>query len=221
MKNARILLVEDDPSTSALLGGWLERMGATVVDTASVEAAERALGEGSFELIISDVHLPGNSRLEWVERVLQRGPMPPPLLLLSGNPELETALKAANLPVAGYLVKPPDFTALGKLLEQLVHDYRQRTRLRQLAEDTARLAASGEAGEADAPLRTTLRDLARCLTENTERRRDLPPAGTAPWRTAIVETIAVLEKTKHSFRSKELGTLRQRLEQLVTPEAAA
>ena len=221
MKNARILLVEDDPSTSALLGGWLQRLGATVVDTASVEAAEHALATHSFDLIISDVHLPGNSRLEWVERVLKRENAPPPLLLLSGNPELETALKAANLPVAGYLVKPPDFTALGQMLQQLVNDYRQRTRLRELARDTARLVASGEAGDADGPLRATLQDLARCLSETTEQRRDALHPGAAPWRTAIIETIAVLEKTKHNFRSKELGSLRHRLEQLVAPEAAA
>lgn len=218
MKNTRILPVEDDPSASFLLGSWLARLGAVVIETASVAEAEVAMqAPEPFDLIISDVHLPGNNRLEWIERVLQREDAPP-LLLLSGNPELETALRAANLPVAGYLVKPPDFTALGQMLEHLIHDHRQRTSLRRLARDAAQLATNN----LDADLGAKLSELARCLNDTTHQRRGTLEGGaSAPWRTAIIETITVLERTKHSFRSKELGVLRQRLETLLTPPQAA
>ena len=220
MKHAHVLVLEDDPISSAVLDGWLRHVGSQVTTAATVAEADAALARGKIDLIISDVQLPGNCRLEWVERVLQ-GDFPPPLVLLTGNPQLESAVKAANLPVAGYLVKPPDFTALQDLLQRLVTSYRHRQELRALSREAAwLLAEQGEAGDQDhAALHDKLLHLSRCLATEAGQ----PPRETAgadadlPWRNAISETIEVLEKTKHSFRSKELGRLRARLQQLLTP----
>ena len=110
----------------------------------------------------------------------------PPVLLVTGTPDLETACRAANLPVAGYLLKPFDFSALDEVVQ----------RVRRLAD--------------------------YCTSLRTQPGR--VPAGhpgEETWRTAITETIGVLEKTKHSFRSKELGGLRQRLQRLLAQNGSA
>lgn len=66
------------------------------------------------------------------------------------------------------------------------------------------------------------RQLARELTaESTRDYRSTPAENQAPWRAAILDAIAILEKTKHSFRSKELGQLRARLEQFLRQPGAA
>lgn len=223
MKHAHVLVLEDDPMSSAILEGWLRHVGSLVTVAATVAEADAALARGKIDLIISDVQLPGNCRLEWVERVLQAD-FPPPLVLLTGNPQLESAVKAANLPVSGYLVKPPDFTALQALLQRLVISYRHRQELRALSREAAWLVTEqGDTDREHGSLHDKLLHLSRCLAaEAGQPAREAPGAVTdLPWRTAISETIGVLEKTRHSFRSKELGQLRMRLQHLLERSEAA
>ena len=221
MHGTHILVVEDDPRASLVIAGWLRNLGASVAECHSVVEAEQALMHRSFDLIVSDVHLPGNNRLEWVERILQ-GDLPPPVLLLTGNPELETTLRAANLPIAGYLVKPPDFSALGDLSRRLISDHRYRIELRALSQEATQLLTTDDQGAARDPLRAKLRQLSHCLAaeaSRSPRSTARPGDAEAGWRIAVSETISVLEKTRHSFRSKELGQLRQRLQQMLARAA--
>jgi DNA-binding NtrC family response regulator len=223
MNHAHVLILEDDPLSSAILEGWLHHIGATVTVAATTAEADTALAAHRFDLILSDVQLPGNCMLEWVERVLQTD-FPPPLVLLTGNPQLESAVKAANLPVAGYLVKPPDFRSLQELLQRLVISHRHRQQLRELSREAASLGDQpAETGPGQESLQGKLQHLARCLlAESNQPTRDAHGiGGNFSWRTVIGETIDVLEKTKHSFRSKELGQLRQRLQQMLVRSEAA
>jgi len=218
MKYASILVVEDDPISSAVLAGWARQQGSTVVTVGSTGEADAALADNTFDLVLSDVHLPGNHRLEWVEQALAAD-FPPPIILVTGQPELETTLRAANLPVAGYLVKPVDFANLGRLIHRLVAEHRHRRELRALSREAAWLLTDSisHPPEGAGPLHEKLQKLSLFLAAEASRNpreKDRAHPDEA-WRSAITETIAVLEKTKHSFRSKELGDLRQRLQNLV------
>ncbi|AOS43245.1 Transcriptional regulatory protein BasR [Lacunisphaera limnophila] len=220
MQPARILIVEDDPIASTLLAGWARHQGAAVTTVGSTAEADTALDTWDFDLIISDVHLPGNDGLVWIEVVLAR-PQPPPVILITGSPELTTTVRAANLPIAGYLLKPPDFASLSALAQRLVAEHRHRRELRELSRETAWLITQ-LAGETD-PLRDKLLQLSRCLMAEADQNPRLAPQPVhdQPWRAMIADTIATLEKTKHSFRSKELGQLRQRLALALGGRAAA
>jgi len=210
--------------SSAILEGWLRHVGSNVTVAATTAEADAALASCRIDLIISDVQLPGNCQLEWVERVLQTD-FPPPLVLLTGDPRLESAVKAANLPVAGYLVKPPDFPTLQVLLQRLVTNYRHRQELRALSREAAWLLTEPKSGteSTSGAVQDKLLQLSRCLAAEADQpSRNAPGAGgDQPWRTAICETIGVLEKTKHNFRSKELGQLRVRLQQMLAQKEAA
>ena len=215
----RVLLVDDDPIAGMALTAWLQDLGHQTVYAAGPVEADAAFETGDFDVVLSDVQMPGNFRLEWIERRLQ-AECPPPVLLMTGSPQLESAIRAANLPIAGYLLKPIDFKKTAPLLERLGQERRQRRALFSLAQEVARLTGQRPATSGDAAA-DELRELAGRLAAEASR----PPrerggeTGGQPWLDAIVETIAVLEKTKHSFRSKELGELRKRLLQLV-PGAA-
>ena len=68
--------------------------------------------------------------------------------------------------------------------------------------------------------RQRLAELAASFLAGTGRPARVPLAanvtdGDFRWRSALTEAIAVIEKTRHSFRSKELGQLRQRLEKML------
>ncbi len=221
MKPLRILLVDDEAPTRASLTTWLQRCGFDAVAVDGPASADRVLVNDLFDLILSDVMMPGNARLEWVERRLASESMPP-ILLMTGNPELETALRAANLPVAGYVIKPFDFADIRRQIERLGDDHRRRVELRALSHEVLRLLALrvSDPLNPDDPFNEQLHQLACELAVEAQRRpREISlSTDRQPWHDAIVETILVIEKTKGSFQSKELGALRQRLLSLVAPD---
>jgi DNA-binding NtrC family response regulator len=120
-----LLLVDDDSMTGMVLGGWLRHQGYRADFVTNATEADRLLVTSTFDLVLSDIRMPGNFRLEWVQQLLANDAMPP-ILLITGTPELETALRAANLPVAGYLLKPVDFSILDGVIQRIVQEHRRR-----------------------------------------------------------------------------------------------
>jgi DNA-binding response OmpR family regulator len=190
----------------------LRELGARVTEAESIAEAERALAHEKFELVLSDVHLPGNEALQWTERLIQ-APAAPPVLLMTGNPEIVTAMRAANLPVAGYLAKPTPFPIIAAMVRRLLAVQRQRVALHTLAAEVRALLASTTDVPADTAQR--LETLAASLTAEAMRVPRDSERSDETSRQAIRDTIAVLEKTRQNFRSKELGRLRRRLEQVL------
>lgn len=224
MKDASILIVDDDALTREMLEAWCIHLGARCVVAGSTSEADAALQRDAFDVVLCDVHLPGNQRLGWVRTLVSR-PEAPAVVMITGNPELESTLSAANLPIAGYLVKPLDFAVLGDLVARLLAERKTREELRALSQQAAALLADPEfePGDRDS-LRERLLHLTQCLAREAGRTGRSPapePANDTPLRSAIAETIAVLEKTKRNFRSKELGQLRVRLQQMLTAEPRA
>ncbi len=224
MKNASILIVDDDALTREMLEAWCLHFGALCEVAGSTVEADAALQRQLFDVVLCDVHLPGNQRLGWVRALVAR-PEAPAVVMITGNPELESTLSAANLPLAGYLVKPLDFAVLGELVSRLIAEQQARTELRALAHQAALLLADPELDREPTGNRDSLRErlllLTQCLARETARSaRSVVPTAPAdlPLRSAIVETISVLEKTKRNFRSKELGELRQRLQQMLVSQ---
>lgn len=217
MGPARILQVDDEPLASALLGAWMRHQGWLVDHAAGPGEADRFLGREIYDVVVSDIHMPGNHHLEWIEGLLRGGG--PPVVLLTGNPQLATAQRAANLPVAAYLCKPPDYAEFRVLLDRLIAQERHRRMLKALA-DELRARAGAPADDKVAALHLLFNRLS-CWSESYDRSRPDdgseggPAAVNARWREAVVETIGVIERTKHSFRSKELGQIRRRLEDLL------
>jgi len=212
MKSSRILIVDDDPLTRDMLEGWCLHCGADCVTAASTAEADAALSQGAFDVIICDVHLPGNRQLSWVRGIVAQESSPP-VLMMTGNPELESTLSAANLSVAGYLVKPLNLVMLRELVSGIIDNRRQQRALVDLSHATAQMlaAARNTDGGQDEQLQEHLLRLAQQL----QAQSTVPRTGTliGPLRESVVEAIAVLERTKHSFRSKDLGELRRRLQQ--------
>jgi len=104
---AHILLADDDQATRDLVKRALETDGHTVDITQDGAEALEALGSAlrSFDLLVSDVHMPGLDGIELARSAIATRPHVK-LLLMSGFPEeLERAqgLKSASL---GVLLKP-------------------------------------------------------------------------------------------------------------------
>jgi DNA-binding response OmpR family regulator len=209
----RILVVDDDAIARAVMENRLQAYGHTVVCAEGPGPADAALARGEFDLILSDIHMPGNHRLEWIEALLCRR-CPSAIMLMTGNPELETACRAANLPVAGYVIKPVNWTDLAERIRQTIRSRHRRDNFVGLAREILDLVEHSGGGAQDEILVQRLASLAAGFMSGAGRPAH-SPAGDQHWRTALAETIAVLEKTRDSFRSKELGQLRLRLEKML------
>lgn len=216
----RLLLVDDDPMTGMVIEGWLRRNGYSTTFVPGPPEADRLLAATEFDLVLSDIHMPGNFRLEWVERLLSDADLPP-VLLITGTPELETACRAANLPVAGYLLKPVDFSTLDDAIQRAVQEHRRRREFLSVIEDIIRtLGPASEPGSREeSNVVGRLKDLSAGLRARAGRVA-VGQVDAGAWRSAVTDSIAVIEKTKHSFRSKELGALRQRLQQMLAGHEA-
>jgi two-component system nitrogen regulation response regulator NtrX len=104
-RKANLLLIDDDPNTLASLARAFRLAGheATVCDNAA-RAAE-LLRNDRFDLILSDVVMPGKSGLELLEELKKSG-VQTPIVLISGQANIEMAVKATRLGALDFLEKP-------------------------------------------------------------------------------------------------------------------
>lgn len=101
----RVLLVDDDPAVLRAYGASLARHGVRV-DTASngKEAAERVKA-GAYDAIVSDVSMPEMTGIEFLKAVRAHD-LDVPVILMTGQPEVESAIRAVEYGAFRYLVKP-------------------------------------------------------------------------------------------------------------------
>ena len=104
-RKAHLLLVDDDPNTLASLSRAFRLAGheATVCDNAA--RAVELLRTESFDVILSDVVMPGKSGLELLEDLKKAG-VKTPIVLISGQANIEMAVKATKLGALDFLEKP-------------------------------------------------------------------------------------------------------------------
>ena len=104
-RKAHLLLVDDDPNTLASLSRAFRLAGheATVCDNAA--RAVELIRTESFDVILSDVVMPGKSGLELLEDLKKAG-VKTPIVLISGQANIEMAVKATKLGALDFLEKP-------------------------------------------------------------------------------------------------------------------
>jgi DNA-binding NtrC family response regulator len=104
-RKAHLLLVDDDPNTLASLSRAFRLAGheATVCDNAG--RALELLRTENFDLILSDVVMPGKSGLELLEDLKKTG-VKTPIVLISGQANIEMAVRATKLGALDFLEKP-------------------------------------------------------------------------------------------------------------------
>ncbi|HEX8284236.1 MAG TPA: HD domain-containing phosphohydrolase [Pyrinomonadaceae bacterium] len=103
---ARLLIADDDAAVRSVLEEFL----CLEHDCASVGSAEEALrllGEGDFELVLSDISMEGMSGLEMIPRVSAVSP-DTLVILVSGSHDIDSAIEAMRAGAFDYIVKPFD-----------------------------------------------------------------------------------------------------------------
>ena len=104
-QNARILLIDDEPESSRSLSSLLSLEGYRVKNTQTGEEAFELLKRTKFDLIISDLLLPGVSGIDILKQVKVDSPETS-VILITGNASAETAVEAMKEGALDYISKP-------------------------------------------------------------------------------------------------------------------
>jgi DNA-binding response OmpR family regulator len=242
----RILIADDEPSIVQLLAEVLRGEGYACDCVGTAEDAARALATATYDLLITDIRMPGNESLALL-RELRPGDNAPPIIVMTGHPTVGTVLEAHRLSVVNYLIKPIDVHMLretvalaigkGKVLQAI---RKARTEIAVWQEGLAALEGALNSGEKTGTWSTKPTDQA--LTQMVLLFRQVlgslnatiallaeRPVATdlcalvhcrqsSVLQHAIRDAVDVLLATKGAFRSKELGELRKRLETILKPE---
>jgi two-component system nitrogen regulation response regulator NtrX len=130
-RKAHLLLVDDDPSTLASLSRAFRLAGheATVCDNAA--RALDLLRSETFDLILSDVVMPGKNGIEFLEELKKTG-LKTPVVLVSGQANIEMAVQATKLGAMDFLEKPLSTDKLLVTLENAMRLARLQEENREL-----------------------------------------------------------------------------------------
>ena len=107
----RILVVDDDAAIRTVVGQALRRKGHEVTTAASIAELRSALLRAPPEVLITDVVLPDGDGLEVVPQLLLDHPRLP-VIILSAQNTLSTAIRATEAGAFDYLPKPFDLDVL-------------------------------------------------------------------------------------------------------------
>jgi two-component system nitrogen regulation response regulator GlnG len=123
-----VLLIEDDPAIATVIIAALEEEGFAIVHSTSIAGRDRLLAERRFAVMVSDVILEDGDGLATLETVRKLAP-DMPVIVLSAQNTLDTAVRACESEAFEYFPKPFD-------LDELVHAVRQAARRRSAFAET-------------------------------------------------------------------------------------
>jgi putative nucleotidyltransferase with HDIG domain len=136
----KILVTDDEPGIRQSLSMFLSRLGFDVVEAATADAAVELLGQHTFELVISDIALPGsNTGLDLLAAVKQKSP-DTDVILMTGHMDLDFAISALKRGASDYFKKPFLFDEIKHAVERAI----ERRRLLAKAHELERLQARHE-----------------------------------------------------------------------------
>ena len=136
----RLLIIDDEPSVTDVLGLVFEHAGFEVSTAATGAEAKQRFKETVFDVALVDKNLPDVEGLELLKLVCSDGDCA--ALLMTAYPNLDTAIEAFRIGACDYLAKPfPDLHLVEQAVRRAVRTQTLERRNRQLV---AELSASNE-----------------------------------------------------------------------------
>ncbi|SDN32902.1 two-component system, NtrC family, nitrogen regulation response regulator GlnG [Lutimaribacter pacificus] len=160
-----VLVADDDRTIRTVLTQALTRAGCKVHATSSLTTLMRWVGEGKGDVVISDVMMPDGNGLEMLPKIAQDRPGLP-VIVISAQNTIMTAIQAAEAEAYDYLPKPFDLPDLMK-------------RTARALEARRRVAPARSAGE----------------PAEAERPEDLPLVGRTPAMQTLYRLVARVMNT--------------------------
>ena len=124
----RVLLVDDDNAVLAMMTATLTHKGFDVVAVASVTEALRHITTESFDVLITDLHMPNPGDGFTVVTAMRHSQPDALTLLVSGYPDVQSAMAAILLEADEIIVKPFEVGRLAELIHEKMITRKPATR---------------------------------------------------------------------------------------------
>ena len=225
-----VLLADDEATFLEATTDLLEEEGYRCHGVRDASELSEALASFEFDLLITDLNMPGNKIMEKVSELREQSKIMP-VIVVTGYPSVPTAVESVRLNVLEYLIKPVNFPALLDAVKRGIQHKRTLGTLTQARKESAhhtqRLSKLEETlSRFHFPLD---QKSSQALLEELAHSLEVTPQGQTPsgtpsspsmtdyfrLRESIFHTIQVLQKTKSAFRSKDLAGLRKYLEEVL------
>jgi two-component system nitrogen regulation response regulator NtrX len=139
---AKILIVDDEQSIRGTLGKILEDEGHRTALCDSGEEALAQFARDEFDLIILDLWLPGVDGMTVLERLRAAGA--PPVIVISGHGNIDTAVRATRLGAYDFLEKPLSLERVILTINHALSDSKLREQVRDLRREVFEELLVGE-----------------------------------------------------------------------------
>lgn len=118
-----LLVVDDEPEVRRALVRVLRHAGFGVESCSDGRAATELLAKQRFDAVVTDISMPDMTGVDLLRHVRGRD-ADLPVILVTGGPDIQTAIQAIEYGVYRYLVKPVDPGELVGIIEKAVLIYR-------------------------------------------------------------------------------------------------
>jgi DNA-binding NtrC family response regulator len=123
-----LLLVDDDPRISQVVGRFAAEAGFDVLQCSGGAEALAALDQTVADLALVDLYMPGIDGLDVLRAIRDRASSCG-VVLMSGHASIDSAVEAIKLGARDYLAKPLDLDRLGTLLTAVREDHDHRVQM--------------------------------------------------------------------------------------------
>jgi DNA-binding NtrC family response regulator len=120
MRASRILVVDDEADIRGLVQEILADEGYTVEVAANAAEARAVRTRSDPDLVLLDIWMPDTDGISLLQEWTEQGPLPCPVVMLSGHGTVETAMEATRLGAADFIEKPLSLAKLLHTVEQAI-----------------------------------------------------------------------------------------------------
>ena len=136
----RLLVVDDDPQLLKSMRRTLTRLGFSVDTAPDGRAATEQLSSNEYHCVISDISMPELGGIGLLSAIREHD-FDVPVILVTGEPAVDTAVQAVEHGALHYLSKPVDFGQLERVIEKGMREGDRLRTLRQSSQVELRVAA--------------------------------------------------------------------------------
>jgi two-component system response regulator HydG len=148
-RNARILIIDDEPLMRMTVGDALKEDGSAVSETGSGREGIDLLREGAFDIVITDLRLPDMDGIEVLKASKRHSPSTM-VVLMTAYGSVDTAVEAMKFGAYDYLTKPFSMDELLIMVKRLMRfKYLEEENLLLREEARGRRDLGGMIGKSD------------------------------------------------------------------------
>jgi two-component system OmpR family response regulator len=111
MESVRVLLVDDEDDFRTTLANRLRKRKMEVAEAESGRSAINLLKQGTFDVVVLDVRMPGMDGIETLKEIKRIDPQME-VIMLTGHASVESGIEGMRLGAFDYLMKPCEINEL-------------------------------------------------------------------------------------------------------------